>query len=385
MLGLNTEATMQDSLAMARKQAQEHRDRMVAAMAVTDRRIEPAGIPTAVLEGGDGPPIILLHGAGEFAATWMRVIPDLTATHRVVAPDLPGHGASGIPNDPLDADQMMSWLAGVIEATCPEPPVLVGHLLGGALAARYVCDTDAPPVLGRDASDHGAARAAHSERSPLARWDRGASGTASPERPPLAASHVGAAGTASPQRSPLAASGVGVARTAPPDPSRPRAAGLVLVDSFGLAPLRPALRFALALAGFMALPNERTQHHLFRRCFADFDGLREEMSGQWDDLSAYALYCARTPAMQTALRHLMPQLALSAIPSEELARIRVPSSLIWGRHDLQVRLLVAIEASARYGWPLHVIEHAAADPAFEQPGAFLDALHTELRTAEPAG
>lgn len=347
---------MQNSIAIARKEVQEHRDRMVAAMPVTDRRLEAAGIPTGVLEGGDGPPILLLHGAGEFAATWMRVIPDLTRTHRVVAPDLPGHGASGIPGESLDADRMMSWLAGVIEATCSEAPILVGHLLGGALAIRYVCETDAPAVLGRDSSDRGAARAARPERSPLARSDGAVVRGANPE----------------------------LSHAAGQNPSRPRAAGLVLVDSFGLAPLRPALRFALALAGFMALPNERTQHHLFRRCFADFDGVREEMRGQWDDLSAYALDCARKPAMKTALRHLMPELALSAVPSEELASIGIPTSLIWGRHDLQARLQIALEASARYGWPLHVIDHAADDPAFEQPGAFLDALRTALGAVEPA-
>jgi hypothetical protein len=48
---------------------------------------------------------------------------------------------------------------------------------------------------------------------------------------------------------------------------------------------------------------------------------------------------------------------------------------------------VAEEASARYGWPLHVIEDAADDPPIEQPEAFLRALHTALETAtarEPA-
>ena len=63
-------------------------------MPVTERRLEFAGISTAVLEGGDGPPVVLLHGPGEYAAKWMRVIPDLVTTHRVVAPDLPGHGTT---------------------------------------------------------------------------------------------------------------------------------------------------------------------------------------------------------------------------------------------------------------------------------------------------
>jgi hypothetical protein len=50
--------------------------------------LQLAGVSTAVLEGGDGPPIVLLQG--EFAAVWMRVIPELVTTHRVIAPGLPG-------------------------------------------------------------------------------------------------------------------------------------------------------------------------------------------------------------------------------------------------------------------------------------------------------
>jgi pimeloyl-ACP methyl ester carboxylesterase len=67
-----------------------------------------------------------------------------------------------------------------------------------------------------------------------------------------------------------------------------------------------------------------------------------------------------------------------AIPPEDLARITVPTTLIWGRHNLGLRLRVGEAASARYGWPLHVIEDAGDDPAIEQPAAFLDALRAAL-------
>jgi hypothetical protein len=43
-----------------------------------------------------------------------------------------------------------------------------------------------------------------------------------------------------------------------------------------------------------------------------------------------------------------------------------------------VRLNVAEAAGARHGWPLHVIENARDDPAFEQPEAFLEALRAAL-------
>jgi pimeloyl-ACP methyl ester carboxylesterase len=82
--------------------------------------------------------------------------------------------------------------------------------------------------------------------------------------------------------------------------------------------------------------------------------------------------------MKKALRTLMPQLGMRPIAVADLERITVPTTLIWGRHDLQVRLRVAEAASARYGWPLHVIEDAADDPAVEQPEAFLDALEAAL-------
>jgi pimeloyl-ACP methyl ester carboxylesterase len=113
------------------------RRRLLAGVPVTERRLELAAIPTAVLEGGDGPPLVLLHGAGEFAGLWLRVLPGLAAGHRVVAPDLPGHGASAAPPGPLGADRMLAWLDELVERTCPTPPTLVGRGLGGALAARF--------------------------------------------------------------------------------------------------------------------------------------------------------------------------------------------------------------------------------------------------------
>lgn len=281
------------------------RTRILAELPVAERRLRLAGVPTAVLEGGDGPPLVLLHGQGEFAATWDRVIPALVTTHRVIAPDLPGHGASELPDGTLDGDRVLGWLGELIERTCDQPPVLVGHLLGGSIAARFAA--------------------------------------------------------------------------AQPD----RVSRLVLVDTLGLAWYRPAPGFALAMIGFVARPTPRSRDRLFRRCMADLDGLREEMDGRMELLEAYALERARTPTLKAALRSLMPQLGVPPIPPADLASIAVPTILIWGRDDLQVRLRIAEAASARYGWPLHVIDDARDDPAIEQPGAFLEALRAGLPAAEP--
>ena len=285
-----------------RSSGHDARQRLLDGIPVTERRLQVAGISTAVLEGGDGPPVVLLHSSGEFAALWIRVMPDLVTTHRVVAPDLPGHGASVVADGQLDTDHMVAWLDALIERTCPSPPALVGHGLGGAIAARFAI--------------------AH------------------------------------------------------PD----RLSGLVLVDAFGLGQFDPAPSFGLALHRFAEHPTEHTRDELFRQCYVDLDGLRRQLSQRWEPLAAYALDRARMPGQQAALGSLMPELGLPPIPPADLARISVATTLIWGRQDLQVQLPVAEAASTRHGWPLHVIEDAGDDPAFEQPKAFTHALQAVLGT-----
>ena len=126
---------------MNRNAANQTRERMLAAIPMAEKIRELNGVSTAVLEGGDGPPIVLLHGQGEFAAVWIRVIPELMKTHHLVIPDLPGQGASEFAaGTPPDAKGVLQWLDQLIGETCDSPPVLAGHLLGGAIAARYAVD-----------------------------------------------------------------------------------------------------------------------------------------------------------------------------------------------------------------------------------------------------
>jgi pimeloyl-ACP methyl ester carboxylesterase len=113
------------------------RQRLLAGIPVTERRLRLAGVSTAVLEGGAGSPVVLLHGPGGSAVHWTWVIPELSSTHRVIAPDLPGQGSSLVDDGPIDAARVLTWLGELIERTCPSPPALVGYALGGAIAARF--------------------------------------------------------------------------------------------------------------------------------------------------------------------------------------------------------------------------------------------------------
>jgi pimeloyl-ACP methyl ester carboxylesterase len=113
------------------------RHRLLRGFPVTERRLSLNHLSTAVFEGGDGSPIVLLHGPAAYAAQWRRVIPNLVRTHRVIAPDLPGHGASDSPDRTPDLEFVSGWLGDLIECTCDVRPVVVGHTLGGAMAARF--------------------------------------------------------------------------------------------------------------------------------------------------------------------------------------------------------------------------------------------------------
>ena len=71
------------------------RNRMLAGLPVTARTLDIDGIATSVLEGGDGPPLVLLHGGIECGgAMWAPVLTRLMEHHRVVVPDVPGLGES---------------------------------------------------------------------------------------------------------------------------------------------------------------------------------------------------------------------------------------------------------------------------------------------------
>ena len=298
-MAMHQAAVGEASVRGARPARVDARERLLAGLAAEERRLTLAGISTAVLQGGGGHPVVLLHGPGEFAAKWWRVIPALVERNLVVAPDLPAHGASQTPAEPLDEARVLAWLAELIDRTCPSPPTLVGHVLGGAIAARF-------------AIEHGD------------RLDR-----------------------------------------------------LVLVDTLGLARFRPQPRFAATLIGLQLRPTERTYNRFMNHCSADLPQLREAMGDRWEPYTSYSLDLARSPNAK-AMRQVMRDVGLPPLPVDRLARIGVPTTLFWGRQDKANNVRIAQAASARYQWPLHVIEDCADDPARDHPEAFLRALRAAM-------
>lgn len=86
---------------------------------------------------GAGPPVVLLHGLGSCAVDLVPLMEAFVAHHRlVIAPDLPGHGASDLLDPNLGPAGMVEQVVGVLSQIITEPSVVIGNSLGGLAAIR---------------------------------------------------------------------------------------------------------------------------------------------------------------------------------------------------------------------------------------------------------
>ncbi len=117
------------------------RDRVLDGLGLVQRRLRVDGVVTSVLEGGEGPPLVLLHGAIQAGGLiWSRAVPRLAEHHRLIIPDVPGLGESEPAGDPLEPATVVRWLTELVELTCHEEPALVAHSAPGGLAARFAVE-----------------------------------------------------------------------------------------------------------------------------------------------------------------------------------------------------------------------------------------------------
>jgi pimeloyl-ACP methyl ester carboxylesterase len=275
------------------------RARMLAGVPATERRLRLGGASTAVLEAGDGPPLVLLQGGIECGgAYWAPVIGPLAEDHRVVAPDLPGLGESE-PFARLDAGGFTDWLTALVRETCDERPALVAHSLDGSVAARF-------------AAWHG---------SVLRR--------------------------------------------------------LVIYGAPGIGRYRMPLGLRVVAMRFALRPSERNAERFDRWAFFDYDAFRRAEPRWLQAFASYTRTRATVPHVKRTMRRLIRE-GTRRIPDAELARIEIPTALVWGRHDRFVPLALAVVAGARHGWPRHVVEEAGHVPHIERPEAFLEALRHAL-------
>lgn len=88
----------------------------------------------SVSEAGGGPPLLLVHGSPGEGRAWNRVAPLLTGQFRVLAPDLPGYGASDPMSEADSGTTAMAKAVGELVASLGQPVWLAGHSYGGNVA-----------------------------------------------------------------------------------------------------------------------------------------------------------------------------------------------------------------------------------------------------------
>ena len=105
------------------------------------------GLRWHVQVAGDGPVLLLLHGAGAATHSWRDVLPLLAEHYTVVAPDLPGHGFTATPAaSGLTIPGMARGIAALLAELGLVPTATVGHSAGAGIALRLVLDGLVPPV-----------------------------------------------------------------------------------------------------------------------------------------------------------------------------------------------------------------------------------------------
>ncbi|MBV9950662.1 MAG: alpha/beta fold hydrolase [Acidimicrobiia bacterium] len=103
-------------------------------------------------EAGSGPPLILVHGITEDRRAWDTVVPHLSPDFRCVRLDLRNHGESPDADDGT-AMAMAGDVGEVVAAAgIDEPPLVIGHSLGGTVVTLYAAQAPVRGVVNVDQS-----------------------------------------------------------------------------------------------------------------------------------------------------------------------------------------------------------------------------------------
>jgi pimeloyl-ACP methyl ester carboxylesterase len=89
-----------------------------------------------VMEMGEGPPLLLVHGHSGCWQNWLENIPHFARTHRVIAPDLPGFGYSEMPAGGVSIEGYGRFLDALCDELEVDSAPVVGNSLGGFVGAE---------------------------------------------------------------------------------------------------------------------------------------------------------------------------------------------------------------------------------------------------------
>jgi 3-oxoadipate enol-lactonase len=97
------------------------------------------GIEMAYDDVGSGPAVVLLHGYPFNRSMWREQVEALNASHRVITPDLRGHGETSVGREPATMEAMAQDVAALLDELEIKRIVLGGLSMGGYVAFAFYC------------------------------------------------------------------------------------------------------------------------------------------------------------------------------------------------------------------------------------------------------
>ncbi len=295
------------------------------------RTIDLGGPVHYVDYGGEGPPMVLVHGLGGSHVNWGLVGPSLARRHRVVAIDLAGFGRTPLGARTTKLESNAELIGEFVDAVAGEPAVLVGNSMGGLLSMMVAAQDRG---LARDGRLHERVRAlvlvdAVHPPAPFTLVDREVALTFATYMVPRVGEYV----------------------------MRTRAARLsadVLVrEMLEISCADPASVHPDAIASHVALAEER-----------------REMS--WAN-----------EAFLIATRSLLRTLFTPGKLRRMAEGVRAPTLVLHGDRDRLVPLAAARAAARRHRWDLEVLRGVGHVPQLEVPQRFVELVEGWLDRIEP--
>jgi len=104
---------------------------------VLSKRIRVGKLSIKYFSGGHGEPLVIIHGGGDGARSWLKNARELSKYYSVYIPDLPGFGGSQSLNGKFSLPEYVSFVEDFSSALQLESFYLVGHSIGGGIALHY--------------------------------------------------------------------------------------------------------------------------------------------------------------------------------------------------------------------------------------------------------
>lgn len=290
---------------------------------MTSRTVDLDGPVHYVDHGGEGDPMVLVHGLGGSHVNWCGVAPRLAQKRRVFAIDLPGFGRTRLHGRRADVESNATLVRRFVDEVVGEPATLVGNSMGGALSVMT------------------AAAAPESVRAAVlvnAALPRGRGGRLDPRVGLMFATYM----------IPWLGESVLASYSAKVTPAQ------FVKEMLALCAAEPKKLAPSFVDAHVALAEERRAGG---------------PHGEWTK-EGQAAYLQAARSLIKAL--LAPRV------SRAISDVRVPVLVLHGDRDRLVHVASARAAAERRGWPLEIFEGVGHVPQLESPERFVEVVERWL-------